>query len=76
MENAGNGSYISLLIISNVVAILQLVASLKWPAIARFSFFFLFAWGKLDKLDHITAHTLCVPGIRRPGLELVIQAIY
>lgn len=44
MEHAGNESYISLLIISNVVAILQLLAALKWPAIARFSFFFLFAW--------------------------------
>ena len=44
MDHLNNGSYISLLVISNVVAILQLIASFKWPAIGRFSFFFLFAW--------------------------------
>jgi hypothetical protein len=33
-----------LLIISNVVAILQLVAAIKWPRLARISFFLLFGW--------------------------------
>lgn len=33
-----------LLVISNLVAIFLLVASVKWPRIARVSFFILFAW--------------------------------
>lgn len=44
MGDLSHPSYISLLVISNVVAILQLIAAFKWPAVARFSFFFLFAW--------------------------------
>ena len=36
--------YILLLLLSNAVAILQLIASLKWPGIARLSFFLLFSW--------------------------------
>ena len=36
--------YVILLLISNVVAILQLTAAIKWPRIARVSFFLLFAW--------------------------------
>lgn len=44
MEHSGIGSYAGLLLLSNAVAILQLIAASKWPAIARFSFFFLFAW--------------------------------
>jgi len=33
-----------LLLLSNVVAVLQLVAAIKWPRIARVSFFLLFGW--------------------------------
>ena len=44
MKGLDNGLYIILLIISNVVAILQLLTAIKWPRIARFSFFLLFAW--------------------------------
>jgi len=33
-----------LLIISNVVAILQLTASIKWPQLAKISFYLLFSW--------------------------------
>lgn len=44
MKGLDNQLYVILLILSNVVAILQLMASIKWPRIARFSFFFLFAW--------------------------------
>jgi hypothetical protein len=44
MKGLDNELYIILLTISNVVAILQLIAAIKWPRIARFSFFLLFAW--------------------------------
>ena len=44
MEHLNNESYTGLLVVSNIVAVLQLFAAFKWPAIARFSFFFLFAW--------------------------------
>jgi hypothetical protein len=44
MNGTENQTYIVLLVISNVIAILQLVASFRWPGIARFSFFLLFAW--------------------------------
>lgn len=44
MDNSGNQTYLILLTISNVVAILQLIAAIKWPRVARFSFFLLFAW--------------------------------
>ena len=44
MKGLDNQLYITLLLISNGVAILQLVAAIKWPRIARFSFFLLFAW--------------------------------
>lgn len=39
-----NGFYLMLLVFSNIVAILQLIAAIKWPHVARFSFFILFAW--------------------------------
>jgi hypothetical protein len=35
---------ILLLIVANLVAILQLIASIKWPRLARISFFLLFSW--------------------------------
>jgi len=44
MRGLDNELYIILLIISNVIAILQLIASIKWPRIARLTFFLLFAW--------------------------------
>src|SRR6187549_3767789 len=44
MKGLDNQIYVTLLIISNVVAILQVIAAIKWPRIARFSFFLLFAW--------------------------------
>jgi hypothetical protein len=44
MKGLDNELYITLLIVSNVIAILQLVAAIKWPRIARISFFLLFAW--------------------------------
>ena len=44
MRGLDNHLYLTLLIISNIVAILQLVAAIKWPRIARLSFFLLFAW--------------------------------
>ncbi len=44
MKGLENQLYIMLLIISNVVAVLQLIAAVKWPLIARGSFFLLFAW--------------------------------
>ncbi len=44
MKGLDNELYIILLTISNAVAILQLIAAIKWPRIARFSFFLLFAW--------------------------------
>jgi hypothetical protein len=44
MKGLDNELYIILLIISNVIAILQLIASIKWPRFARLSFFLLFAW--------------------------------
>src|SRR5688500_11084775 len=47
MKGLDNELYIILLTISNVVAILQLITAIKWPRIARFSFFLLFAWASL-----------------------------
>jgi hypothetical protein len=44
MKGLDNQTYVLLLVISNVVAILQLIAAVKWPRIARISFFLLFAW--------------------------------
>jgi hypothetical protein len=44
MKGLENQTYVLLLVISNVVAVLQLIASVKWPRIARLSFFLLFAW--------------------------------
>jgi hypothetical protein len=44
MRGWENHTYVILLVISNVVAIIQLVLSVKCPRIARLSFFLLFAW--------------------------------
>jgi len=44
MKGLNNEVYVILLLISNSVAILQLIAAIKWPRIARLSFFLLFAW--------------------------------
>src|SRR6476469_2380834 len=44
MRGADNESYIILLAISNLIAILQLISSIKWPRLARLSFFVLFTW--------------------------------
>ena len=44
MKGLDNEAYVILLIISNVVALLQFAAALKWPRIARLSFFLLFVW--------------------------------
>jgi len=44
MQGLNNELYVTLLIISNTVALLQLIAAIRWPRLARFSFFLLFAW--------------------------------
>jgi len=44
MKGLDNQTYLLLLAISNIVAILQLIAAIKWPRISRLSFFLLFAW--------------------------------
>lgn len=44
MKGLDNQLYVILLLISNAIAILQLIAAIKWPRIARLSFFLLFAW--------------------------------
>ena len=44
MKGWYNHLYVILLIISNAVAILQLIAAIKRPRIARVSFFLLFGW--------------------------------
>ena len=44
MRGLDNQTYLLLLAISNIVAILQLIAAIKWPRISRLSFFLLFAW--------------------------------
>jgi hypothetical protein len=44
MKGLENQTYLLMLVIANAVAILQLIAAIKWPRIARFSFFLLFAW--------------------------------
>ncbi len=44
MKGLDNPTYVMLLVISNAVALLQLLAAFKWPKIARLSFFLLFAW--------------------------------
>lgn len=47
MKGLDNQVYVILLIISNIVAILQLIAAIKWPRIARLSFLLLFAWASV-----------------------------
>ncbi len=44
MKGLDNPTYLMMLLISNAVALLQLLAAFKWPKIARLSFFLLFAW--------------------------------
>jgi hypothetical protein len=44
MKGLDNQTYVLLLAISNAIAILQLIAAIKWPRLARFSFFILFTW--------------------------------
>ena len=44
MNGPDNQLYVTLLAIANLLALLQLIASVKWPRIARLSFFILFAW--------------------------------
>ena len=44
MNGLNNQTYLLLLIISNIVAVLQFIAAIKWPRIARLSFFVLFVW--------------------------------
>ena len=47
MNGFDNKYYIFLMAMANLVAVFQLVTSAKWPRIARFSFFLLFAWASL-----------------------------
>lgn len=47
MKGLENQTYIILLLIANIIAILQLIASAKWPRLARLSFFLLFAWASI-----------------------------
>lgn len=44
MKGLDNQLYVTLLIVSNLIAVLQLIASIKWQRVARLSFFLLFAW--------------------------------
>ena len=44
MKGWYNHMYIVLLLISNAVAILQLIIAFKWPRVAKCSFFLLFGW--------------------------------
>lgn len=44
MKGLDNQLYVTLLLVSNAIAILQLIAAVQWPRIARLSFFILFAW--------------------------------
>ena len=44
MKGLDNEVYVTLLIISYLIAVFQLVASIKWQRIARLSFFLLFTW--------------------------------
>jgi hypothetical protein len=44
MKGLENDTYVWLLIISNLIALLQLFAASRWPRITRLSFFLLFAW--------------------------------
>jgi hypothetical protein len=44
MKGLDSQLYITMLLISNAIALLQLLAAVKWPRIARISFFLLFAW--------------------------------
>lgn len=44
MKGLDNQTYVILLTISNLIAILQLVVAVRWPRLARLSFFILFAW--------------------------------
>ena len=44
MKGLEDNLYVAALIIFNVIAIVQLIAAIKWPRAARVSFFILFAW--------------------------------
>jgi len=47
MNGFDNKYYLFLMAMANLVAIFQLITSVKWPRVARFSFFLLFAWACL-----------------------------
>jgi hypothetical protein len=44
MKESSNDLYITLFVIANTIALLQLLLSIKRPGLARLSFFLLFAW--------------------------------
>jgi hypothetical protein len=44
MKGANDNLYLWLLVCANFVALLQLLAAIKWPRVARLSFFLLFTW--------------------------------
>jgi len=44
MKEMQNDLDLLLLGIANIIAIFQFIAAIKWPKLARFSFFLLFAW--------------------------------
>jgi len=68
MKGWYNELNIILLVISNLVAIFQLVTSVKWPRIARASFFILFAWACWINLKNFAGFAarvfkLCIPDL-------------
>jgi hypothetical protein len=54
MKGLNNELYVTLLIISNLIAVFQLVASIKWQRVARLSFFLLFAWASWTNWATVT----------------------
>jgi hypothetical protein len=52
MKELDNSTYLTLLIISNIVAMLLLVAAWKTPKISRLMLFFLFAWASYTNWNY------------------------
>jgi hypothetical protein len=72
MKSMDYNLYLLLLICSNLVAVLQLLVAVKWPRIARLSFFILFTWACFTNWN-TSRHT---PGVYLEYAELTWSSWY
>ncbi|RYF99258.1 MAG: hypothetical protein EOO02_17275 [Chitinophagaceae bacterium] len=72
MNDESGNSYLGMLIISNVFAILQLLAAARWQRLARLSFVLLFAWASCT--NWITSQR--IPGVYMEYANLAWSDLY